>query len=75
MQLGHYSRLLAGMLLLLLPVSAAVVDRVAIVIDKKVITESEVLDELPRREHDRGVRQARLREPQARADGYRPRTR
>lgn len=33
-------------LLLLIPSWAAVVDRVAVVIDKKVITESEVLDEL-----------------------------
>jgi hypothetical protein len=46
MQPGLYSRLLAGLLLVLPAVSAAVVDRVAIVIDKKVITESEVLDEL-----------------------------
>jgi hypothetical protein len=46
MRLKAHWRLPAAVLLLLALGSAAVVDRVAIVVDKKVITESEVLDDL-----------------------------
>ena len=46
MRLNPHLRLPAALLLLLPPGSAAVVDRVAIVIGKQVVTESEVLDDL-----------------------------
>jgi hypothetical protein len=46
MRLNAHFRLPAALFLLLPLGSAAVVDRVAIVIDKKVFTESEVLDDL-----------------------------
>ena len=46
MRLIPYLRLAAALVLLLQLGTAAVLDRVALVIDKKVITESEVIDEL-----------------------------
>ena len=46
MRLNFYLRLPSALLLLLPICSAAVVDRVAIVIGKSVVTESEVLDDL-----------------------------
>jgi hypothetical protein len=46
MRLNPHLRLLAALILPLTPGCAAVVDRVAIVIGKQVVTESEVLDDL-----------------------------